>query len=295
MTKLTTWIERRAKRKFNQSGRQLIVYSAFPKSASMHLLNLIQSCSIPEIKVVVPKLQSGYGHNFFSEKKVHAQLSSKHLLMYGHIPFLKYNEELITDLSKTPDVIISIRSLPDIVVSYKEHADNNGFGPLDFFINNTTECHPGWHQLSDKQKYDYIIHFIIPWYIRFVAGWFEASKKWNVNFFTFEEHTGHPAECMSCIAELLNLDLDQKEIENLRIGSNVKKVNYNKGESGRGKKLLMEEQVDFLEKLVMMQGNNHLPLNLLKYLIHGYSQLDVDPIDMIDMKRKKGIKPPTFS
>ena len=104
-----------------------------------------------------------------------------------------------------PRCSCTIRSLPDTLVSYREHIEKTGHGPLDPHMPGLTE---GTHfaKLTDRQQYDYLIKFVMPWYIRFVAGWLEAAHEWNVKFITYEELTNRPTECLREIAEFLGLD-----------------------------------------------------------------------------------------
>jgi hypothetical protein len=284
------------RRIFRKTGCKIFVYSAFPKSASQSMLSLIQETARTKLKVIKPKIGNGSGHNFISPDELAKGLSfRKNTMIFGHLPFNNTNFKIIKKYQKKTKIFVSIRPLPDIVVSYKEHVEKFNFGPLDYHIDGVPECNPGWGLLDEKRKYDFIISFIIPWYIRFAVSWMEAAKKWPVEFVTFEELTGYPQACILNIMRFLEIDLSLSLKTNLENTKNLPRCNYNKGIGGRGFELLQREQLRIIEDLILMHGEGFYHSTLGRYLLFGYDGLPFDP-EQISSEKARGLSNnPLFS
>jgi hypothetical protein len=276
-----------ARRIFRRFGGSFFLYTCFPKSASQYLAAMISNVFENDLKVIKAKSGPGLGHTFISQDELIRNLNyRKNLLLYGHIPYIHSNIEILERRFRIQRVIITIRPLPDIVVSYKEHVDRLGHGPLDYHVHDLPECHPEWHILGDEKKYDFIIQFVIPWYVRFVTGWLEASKSIPVDFITFEEHTLFPRDCLSNISAFLNLHLNAASIEKLKTIHMTPTTNFNKGISGRGGQLLKQTQLDRINEIVSLCGEMFHNSFLGKYLLHGYEGQQTEPHEVIGLKRR---------
>ncbi len=273
---------------FSTLNSGAVVYAAFPKSASQHLVNLLKIAFEDRIRVVTPKTAAGYGHNFISEKELHAHLlhCRKRLILYGHIPFNEHNNFIIEQLGQNTKIIVSIRPLPDIVVSYKEHIDRGFYGPLDYRINRLPESNAEWAHFDDEKKYDYIIQYIIPWYVRFLVVWMEGAKKWPTRFVTFEEHCFFPFEFLVNISRFLKLEVDIEALKSKIDPGKLSKSNFNVGKTGRGFKLLTDKQLHALETLLTYFGDSFLKSSQAKYVLYGYEGL---PFDVTDVIKSGGI------
>ena len=242
------------------------------------MLSLLQETAGTHLNVVKPKMGNGSGHNFISPDGLIQGLSfRKNTMIFGHLPFNNTNFKTIKRYHKKPKIFVSVRPLPDIVVSYKEHVEKFNFGPLDYHIEGIAECNPGWDTLDDKRKYDFIISFIIPWYIRFAVSWMEASKKWPVEFVTFEELTVYPQACIQNIIRFLEIDLNPSIKAKLHNTENLPRCNYNKGIGGRGFELLEPGQLGTIEDMILMHGEGFYHSHLGRYLLFGYDGLSYDP------------------
>lgn len=267
---------------YRSVNKSMIVYAAFPKSGSQHLRNLIGKCTGSRTKIIAAKTSTGYGHNFISMRKLLTNpCFRKRLIVYGHFPYHQHNISMIEQFSAHPMAMISIRPLPDVVVSYKDHVDRAGFGPLDYRVHGMTECNAAWHELDEQRKYDYLIQFVMPWYVRFVAGWLEGSRRWPTELLTFEEYTRHPWQCLVNLGQAFRLDMDDEALEALKTPATVEKKNLNVGIGDRGREILSEEQHDGLRKLLSYYGNAFVQSDLTKYLLHGYRGLPFSVEDVI--------------
>jgi len=277
---------------FRSTNNGMLVYAAFPRSGSQHLLNLIATCTGNRTKVVKAKLGTSFGHNFISMRKLLTNPSfGKRLILYGHFPYHKYNISIIEQFSAKPMAMVSIRALPDVVVSYKDYVDKAGFGPLDYRIDGMTEGNAAWHELDDQGKYDYIIQFVMPWYVRFIAGWLEGAKRWPTELVTFEEHSRHPWQCLVHLGKALNLEMDAAALELLKTPATLERRNLNVGIDGRGFELLSEQQRDGIRKLLSYYGHAFMQSDLTKYLLHGYKGLPFSVEDVIAKKAAQGGSP----
>jgi len=281
---------------FRKTGCRFFVFAAFPKSASAYLKTLVKLVCTDNLNMVKSKICDGFGHNFLSESILLSKVKlRKDLLLYGHIPYNHYNISIIEKFADELKIFISLRPLPDVVVSYKDHVDKEKFGPLDYHTADWSECYPGWQDARDETKYDYVIKYILPWYVRFVAGWLEASKKWATDFITFEEHTLYPADCLSNITRFLRLEIDSSKIELIRNSEDISKKNFNVGVSGRGSKLLKAEQLDRIKELVGLYSDFFSDSYLGKYLLYGYEALPFEPLDVIRLKAQHVNTPDRYS
>lgn len=281
-----------AKALYRSTNKGMVIYAAFPRSGSNYLINLIASCTGNRTKILKAKLGASYGHNFISVRKLLTNpCFRKRLILYGHFPYHKYNISLIEKFSASPMVMVSIRPLPDVVVSYKEHVDAAGFGPLDYRVDGMTEGNAAWNELDEKRKYDYIIQFVMPWYVRFVAGWLEGAKRWPTELLTFEEHTRHPWQCLVHLGKALNLEMNVAALETLRTPETLEMKNLNVGIGGRGFEILSEEQRDGIGNLLSYHGKAFMQSDLAKYLLRGYEGLSFSVEDVIAEKAMKGSNP----
>jgi len=280
-------------RAFYQSANKgMLVYAAFPRSGSQHLVNLITKCTGDRTKLLKAKLGTSYGHNFISKQKLLTHPGfGRRLVLYGHFPYHRYNISIIEKFSANPMALVSIRALPDVVVSYKDHVDMAGFGPLDYRVDGMIEGNAAWHDLDDQGKYDYIIQFVMPWYVRFIAGWLEGAKRWPTEFVTFEEYTRYPWQCLVHLGEALKLEMDAAALELLKTPATLEKIHLNVGIDGRGFEVLSGKQRDGIRKLLSYHGNAFLQSNLTKYLLHGYGGLPFSVEDVIAKKAAQGLNP----
>jgi len=273
------------KRIFSKVNRRRIaIYSAFPKSASQHLINLIKIGTDNKTIIVSAKTGSGWGHNIINEEKIYLDIPNyfKHKVLYGHFPFSAHNNHALKTLAPNSNIIVSIRPLPDVVISYKEHIDRKGFGPLDLRIIGASEGNQNWNNLDDNKKYDYIINFVIPWYIRYIMGWLVGAKEWPLRIITFEEHTLFPYKLLESVSDFLKIQITATSVKEKVSPKNIQLTNYNVGRMGRGRQILSREQLITIQNILSFFGESILDSNIGKYLLHGYDGLKFDVTDVVN-------------
>ena len=218
----------------NRFAYPVVVYSAFPKSGSQSIRELIRKVLGTRTSLYIPKIHLGFGNNIISPDKLPSiKQYFKPCLIYGHITPTAYN---ISELNKgcSKYFFVSIRGLKDVIISYKEHIDKTGFGPLDYRLPGLSEGLPNWPAMADELKFSFIIKFIIPWYVRFIAGWKTIAESQPVRFMLFEDVVSHPGRIQEMIARELQLKpgLRQRKLDKLP------KINFNIGENNRGASIL---------------------------------------------------------
>lgn len=229
----------------NRISHRVVVYSAFPKSGSQSTREMIRQTLGEGTSLCIPKAHRGFGHNVVMRGKLpRTRRFFRPCLIYGHIPPTAHNVDQLEQVSSSP-WFISIRGLKDIVVSYKEHVDRSGFGPLDYRLPGLSEGLPDWQSMQDKMKFSFIIRHIMPWYVRFVAGWRYVATWRPVRFIRFEDVVGDPLQTRQMIAEELQTELGSQ------VGDPaMPRVNFNVGARNRGTAQLNPDHCRELERLL---------------------------------------------
>lgn len=246
---------------------RMVLLSAFPKSASQHMLYQLET-SFDKMHTIRAKTTPGDGHNYLSKSRLRSRLNvGKTNILYGHYPLNRNNRRIIQHFAEKR-ALISIRSLPDVVISYRDHMISKKSGPLDWGVKNAIECHPRFKELADTGQFDFIISFVVPWYLRYLQSWLVQRDLFPVRFVTFEAQTSDTQSLISRVGEYLQLEL--KPARTQQDEKKPVRVNFNKGLSGRGKELLAQNQIDKIAQLIAMAGLDHYP-SLCDYLINGES------------------------
>lgn len=223
----------------------VVVHSAFPKSGSQSTREMIRRILGKRTSLFIPKSHGGFGHNVISPRKLpRIRRFFSPCLIYGHITPTGFNMNQLAAVAPSP-WFVSIRGLKDVILSYKEHVDRLGYGPLDYRISGLSEGLVGWKSMEDRLKFSFIIRFIMPWYVRFLAGWQFAGKTRPVTFIRYEDVVDNPAKTMDMIAGELEVD-SGGDFQDLP----MPRVNFNVGVKNRGRAKLNPEHCMELKRLL---------------------------------------------
>ena len=235
---------------FSRRDSSNIVIASMPKSASSYFRANFENYFSTTHSMIYGKAYSGIGNNFLSREKILRLMPlKKSCAVYGHIPLNQYHDQLLTEICPEKCAIIILRSLPDTVISYYDHIVRRGKSPLDPKLNKQPEGNPRWNVLSETMRFDFIIRFIIPWYVSFVSSWIIANDLgWKVRFVTFESHTNNVESVLS----ELNSELEFAKITPNCNFSKESNVNFNQGRSGRGLTTLSHNQIVEIRKCLEM-------------------------------------------
>lgn len=165
--------------------------------------------------------------------------------------------------------IVSVRSLPDIDVSYVDHIEKRGTGPLDIRVAHSTEGNRFYSSLSDEEKHQYIIDFIMPWFSRYMASWLNWGDVDRLRIIKYEDIANNIKNVILDIFEFSReFGIDFK----LKCGIDYNFIDhYNKGVSGRGLKILSGRQIMQLREQAKIVKNYPLGPEIHQYLIEGQS------------------------
>lgn len=215
--------------------RKIIYVSCFPKSGSSYATRILSEITRVRIHrtvyaflqneqdIYLPALIDGFWHDFATQQ---------------HTRATDPNVKLMNKYSIRP--VVLVRNIFDIVCSFRDHLYNEskiwmmGYVTDDFF------------DLCENEQYDFIINLILPWYFNFYVSWYEAEREKKIEFLwiTYEDMVEEPVVCFNNILRFLNVNKTEQEIKRtLKLDiKKGKRDKFNKGITGRGAKLLSEEQ-----------------------------------------------------
>ncbi len=163
--------------------------------------------------------------------QIHLIASSYTIGLLNH-----YRVKVIVLTRKLPDVIVSLREFfyaPEIINQLKR----DGVLQSSFYM-----IDQKFYDLSEKEQYDYLIDFALPWYLWFAASWqkFKMELRHPSVWLSYEELMADRAGVLARTVNSLNLprlnDIDKS------IGA-LGNTRLNVGVSGRGYKVLSGNQI----------------------------------------------------
>ena len=235
-----------------KSRTPLILIAAFPRSACNYLSYLIsETTGFPEANF---KPSSGFYHDVVYLPRLFDLLFKKRIITQ-HLRATEMTRGIISDLRINP--IILVRNIFDVVVSYNDYISKRGYGPLDpDQADLSPELCKSYPTFSDEKKYDYLIDVVVPWYISFYVSWYHYTivlKTIDAYWLTYENFVTQPDVVLPQIFSFYGLFVSHREIES--VVSQNKKVNYNKGVSGRGTAKLSSKQKDKIRSFTSYHPN----------------------------------------
>ena len=155
--------------------------------------------------------------------------------------------------------IILVRNIFDVLISYYDHlnmdrvkktASYSGQANMAFlnFINER------YYDLSDETKLDMLVDMAAPWDIKFYVSWYDKTiaRGGDSLWITYEEFISNKIETVQKMLEIYKIEKSNTEIMAVlrMIDKNKEKTTgFNKGVSGRGKKILSDEQRNRIVKM----------------------------------------------
>lgn len=224
-------------------GKKILI-TAFPKSASTYISNVIASYTGYEIG----KLTDRYGRK---EQDIFTPLLKrnffKNQVIQQHVRGIPFNIEMINKYKI--DGIILVRNIYDSVISFKDHLDNHSISQPMFYFDEE------WKDLSDTDKYDIVIQNALPWYSSFFTSWSLNRNTSRINtFMTYENMIADKEKFFLDCLQIMNF----QHIDSNRINNSINLVDgkkltanlrFNVGKVGRGA-VLSTEQKSKIEKIV---------------------------------------------
>lgn len=219
-----------------------VLLCAQPKSASLYITQLISST-----------------FNYTNHQIGFAKKSGD--IYYPRMLAVKYidsNSISHSHSAPTPDVIKLIKTLDlKVIVLYRNLLDSL-VSRLDMLIKD------GWAQnflssnsIKNFQKLDFesqlttIIHLYADDYLNFYTSWKDVKAKNILNplFITYDELIDNEMDMVKKVGNFLGEDFDEERFNSFRKNINENGgINFNKGISGRGKKVFNENHIALLKE-----------------------------------------------
>jgi hypothetical protein len=155
------------------------------------------------------------------------------LVTHVHMQALPANISFIEALDLKP--VIMFRSIPDMLASYWDMLDADHLSP-SMGLNQRIPRHFGG--MSDKEKGNFLIDMIAPWYVSYFATWISYSHDapGRVLELSFDEFRADPAASLEKIMAHSRISRSRKDCQSAVDATWVDRGNlrFNKGVSGRG-------------------------------------------------------------
>ena len=222
-----------------QLGRHIFI-ACVPKSASTFLKNLlvnltgyrdlftVYAAGQSEHEIYLPTLREAAHLDTVTQQHCRASDANVHLMQgFGIRP------------------VVLVRNIFDSVMSLLDFYDNGAF--------QTSYFRGDWPLLNKETKIDLLIENVIPWYFQFVTSWdlAEKQKRVEVHWLSYEDLIADKASSVLNVLEFYGLGASRRGVEERigAIGSEERKIRFNKGVTGRGRSGLNDRQKEQIRRL----------------------------------------------
>jgi hypothetical protein len=160
------------------------------------------------------------------------------LSVSSHHPTLA-TDDFLAILSSNHRVICQTRPILDTLISLLDYYDaGNCLNPWSPVL------HRYWNKLSFQEKIDEIVENYLPWHLQYLQTWILASDNYDVKFIFFDDVVGNTSKCFNEVFSRWNITLEN--VDSPTLGP----VNFNKGTSGRGKRLIPQKTIEHIVSIV---------------------------------------------
>lgn len=223
--------------------RHYLWHIALPKSGSSWLSKIMTSLYYNE-GWEVSKLLPAYDRRhqeidprYFFLKGAY---NSKVFFVHQHCVYSNYTEHLIRQSGTK--CILQVRNLFDVVVSIFDHFKS-------LFESNNAEKNvlpSGYETWTDETLMSYIIDIEIPWYLKFIEGWYNSPlmKENKLILVSYEAMIFDAERCVKNIVKNAGLTTKNSNIKLIIDNISGDQTRLNSGSSGRGAKVLTNDQID---------------------------------------------------
>lgn len=244
----------------------LIMYAAFPKSASLFLLKSIANGT--DLKSRSARPTEGFGQALIDRRRFRTCLDGRSVI-YGHMLCDSQVRDLIRGYERR--ILVTIRPLPEVVASLRDHIRSTGESPLGPKLGGYPEYFPGYVDADRPTQLSYIIDYLIPWYFQFLVSWMEESRHSPVLWVPYERIADQPMAAVEQVARFCGTDFDRDRLQGYL--ADDPKVNFNKGVHGRGLEMLDQGLRDKLAALGAYH-RDYIGDTGMDYLLNGVLPAD---------------------
>ncbi len=226
------------KQKISYTLKDFIFISSMPKSASTFLFEILRKAT-------------GYRRaKLYFAPDNEKDLYLPYLIKYAnqftitqtHMRLTATNLNILKYFSIRP--VILVRNIYDVVPSVRNHFYKEP--SLDKIFINTWRMSitDQFFKLSEEHQYDFIIDFVVPWYIDFFVSWYYAEKENAIEllWITYENLVTKTSENIKKIMEYYGIDKADEEIQHAINISKNRNTRFNKGIIGLGQEMLTKDQ-----------------------------------------------------
>jgi hypothetical protein len=221
--------------RLRHNKKRLVWHVAMPKSGSTWVsavmkkglklkgwknINLLPTYGHREQEVAPIEIlrQNGLNHNIFAA--------------HQHCSYSEYAFDFIEKFDVK--LILQVRNIADCIQSYIDHL-NKG----ELAIPNAFLTQQRWATFSAETKLNFVVDFLVPWYIDFWAGWTAGLKDRNIPFslIKYEELILDPSSEFYKIATYCDDSVTELEVSTWLNQSSQANTRKNKAVAGRGNSL----------------------------------------------------------
>ena len=226
----------KARRLFCRDGRYIVV-TALPKSGSTFLTHTLAevtgysrcyfgiSYTNVEQELYLPKMLDAYGQGS---------------VVHQHFRANATNLEILSLFKARP--IVLVRNVFDAAVSVRDHLIQESSENLP-----AVYLPPGYSGWAGERQFEYIVDFVMPWYLSFFASWVYAERLQNfpLLWMVYEEVIRDWPAAVACALRFSGIEKPREVVEAAltRVSEKPReRIRFNKGVVGRGEESLTAAQ-----------------------------------------------------
>lgn len=206
--------------------RRLLFIACFPKSGSTYLMRLL--CEITGFPRAILVQYMGPNEQDFLKTALE-QWRFRDGVVQQHMKATHYNLALLKQYGIRP--VILVRNIYDVIISLCDHIDNGGPSMPTGYV------HRGFFELTQEEKWMFLIRAHLPWYFSFLLSWHEAEGVVSVHWLTYEELFSEQEKVVSQLLQYWDVPVSSERIAKGISSAENQFTRFNQGIAGRGSKL----------------------------------------------------------
>lgn len=171
------------------------------------------------------------------------------LVAHAHMQALPANRHFLEVLGIRP--IIMLRSIPDMLASYWDMLAQSAEARAEGL---NCAIPDGFCEYGEKEKSDFMIDMIAPWYVSYFATWLDYLREEprDICVLRYGDFVKDPAQILHTALEHAELSCTRAQCEAALDASWKEReaLRFNKGEQGRGKAYFSPGQLARLSRMV---------------------------------------------
>lgn len=167
------------------------------------------------------------------------------LVSHVHMLALPANLNFLEAFGIQP--VVMMRSIPDMLASYWDMLESD-----DNALSDGVNCHipPGFRELPQSQKAEFLINILAPWYVNFYAGWLDYAGRHpeRVCLLDYRDFVRDTPGTLGRALEAIGLSRSREvcEAAGRRMWELRREYRFNVGRSGRGARYFSCRQLEQL-------------------------------------------------